>query len=160
MSLRDKIGRRIATFEIAIVAAFVLPVVRVAAMRVPLPRLRSVLHAALAADGRPASIAARDVGRCVAAVGRRLPGIGTCLTHALVTEALLHRFRLPAEFVIGVERSSEFGFRAHAWVESAGTVVVGDAMDLDRFVPLASGSGIGLHRSPAPPTSVGKEVLR
>lgn len=145
MSVRESMAHRLGTLEILVLATIALPLARIAAARIPLPRLRILLNGVFVERRTAAPMTAKHVGRCVTAIGRRMPRVGNCLTHALVTEALLHRFGLPAEFVIGVQRSSA-EFRAHAWVASAGVVVVGDALDLDRFVPLVSGVGPHFHR--------------
>jgi transglutaminase-like putative cysteine protease len=49
-----------------------------------------------------------------------------CLQRSAVTACLLKRCGLPAELVIGVQRTP---FRAHAWVEVRGNVV-GDTPDV------------------------------
>ncbi len=128
-----------AVLEIALVSALLLPSVRVAAAREPLPRTRARLRRLLRSRRRPARIDAAGVGRVVSAIGRRMPGIGTCLTHALLAEALLRREGHAARLVIGVERPEHRRLAAHAWIESQGAVVVGSARDLDRFTPLAMG---------------------
>ena len=68
----------------------------------------------------------------VAAAGRRLPGARSCLPQALAARALLESSGRPARLRLGVSR--EGPFRAHAWVESGGRVVVGG--DVADFAPL------------------------
>jgi hypothetical protein len=96
-----------------------------------------------AARGRSDAHGARDRAHR----GRRRPGIGTCLTHALVAEALLRREGHGARIVIGIRDPHALRLDAHAWVESGGEVVVGSATDLDRFTPLAIGMDAWTLRS-------------
>lgn len=67
----------------------------------------------------------------------------TCLTQALVAQALLRHHGLPGELRIGVVRGAGGAFEAHAWVESEGRVVVGGTRAyLARFTPLPSVEGL------------------
>lgn len=66
-----------------------------------------------------------------------LPGSNTCLSTAVVGEALLAAHGYHATVRLGVA-DPRTEFRAHAWVERAGTVVIGDLPDLDRYRPLSS----------------------
>lgn len=55
----------------------------------------------------------------------RLLGPNTCLPQALAAQFLLKRHGFPVRLVIGV-RKDEFGaFKAHAWVENDGDIVIG-----------------------------------
>jgi hypothetical protein len=49
---------------------------------------------------------------------------------------LLARIGQPAALRIGVARSEEGRFQAHAWVESQGRIVVGKLPDLRRYAVL------------------------
>jgi hypothetical protein len=51
---------------------------------------------------------------------------GNCLPQALAAESLLLRHGHPVEFRIGVVKTDRDRLEAHAWVESAGRLVVGD----------------------------------
>ena len=50
----------------------------------------------------------------------------TCLVQALSTQILLGRHGHAGKVHIGVALDPELGFRAHAWVESQGKILVGD----------------------------------
>lgn len=65
-----------------------------------------------------------------------LPGTGTCLTKATVGEALLAASGHQATVRLGVAKP-DATFRAHAWVERDGRVLIGDLDDLDRYASLA-----------------------
>jgi len=58
----------------------------------------------------------------VAAASRRIPGARTCLARAVAAEALYRAAGLPAELRIGVNLAASF--KAHAWVEAGGRVLV------------------------------------
>jgi hypothetical protein len=79
---------------------------------------------------------ATGIAWAVEAAGRRVPGTKSCLTQALATQVLLTRRGYPALLHIGVEGGQRERFRAHAWVESEGKVVIGGS-GLERFTPLA-----------------------
>jgi hypothetical protein len=79
---------------------------------------------------------ASRVAWAVAKVSRSVPR-ATCLTQALATQWLLRRRGLLSTLQIGVGRDPRSGaFRAHAWVEHAGRVVIGDHGELDEYAPL------------------------
>jgi hypothetical protein len=83
------------------------------------------------------------VRRAVTRAARTLPG-STCLARALVAEWLLRVGGHPARLTIGVVRGqvsgAERALDAHAWVESGGVLVAGDA-DLERYTHLATFGG-------------------
>jgi hypothetical protein len=60
----------------------------------------------------------------VVAAGRVVPR-ATCLVKAIAARALLRRSGWPAVVWVGVSNDARNGFRAHAWVESDGRVVLG-----------------------------------
>ena len=74
-----------------------------------------------------------DIVWVVTIAGRYVPG-ATCLVQALVAEHMLKRAGHPAQLRIGV--SNQPGFRAHAWVESEGKVLVGEMEALAEFTSL------------------------
>jgi hypothetical protein len=69
--------------------------------------------------------------------GRLLSCASTCLTEAVVAQVMLARRGHPATLRIGVARSEEGRFEAHAWVESGGRVMIG-GHELGRYAPLAA----------------------
>ncbi len=60
----------------------------------------------------------------VAAASRRIPH-ATCLTQAVSAQLLLRHFGYPSQLCLGVARSTNGVFAAHAWVESSGRIVIG-----------------------------------
>jgi hypothetical protein len=62
----------------------------------------------------------------------------TCLTQALAGQVLLERYGYPTRLVIGVapDDKGKAPFQAHAWLESNGTVVIGESAV--NYVPLTT----------------------
>jgi hypothetical protein len=61
------------------------------------------------------------------AINRTAPFVpgATCLVRAIATQRLLNRYGHDAQLHIGVTKSEEQGFEAHAWVECNGDILVG-----------------------------------
>lgn len=83
------------------------------------------------------------VRRAVLRAARTMPG-STCLARALVAQRLLRAGGHPAQLTLGVAHGplagAERALEAHAWVESGGIFVAGDA-ELERYASLASFGG-------------------
>jgi hypothetical protein len=71
----------------------------------------------------------------VRAAGRFIPGGTNCLVRALATQSLLGQYSYHSELRIGVRKAEDGGLAAHAWLESAGAVVIGE-FELEHYVPL------------------------
>jgi len=65
---------------------------------------------------------------------RYVPG-ATCLTRALALQIWLGRRGQAAELRFGVARGAEAPLDAHAWLESAGRILIG-AAEVPRYAPL------------------------
>lgn len=76
------------------------------------------------------------VAWAVTVAGRYTPGGAMCLVKALTTQLLLSRYGYVHRLHIGVAKSDTQSFRAHAWVECQGRVVIGKLSDLGCFQPL------------------------
>ena len=70
-------------------------------------------------------------------VAARLTG-STCFPQALTTYTLLRQSDFTAEFHIGVRKTPESGFSAHAWVTYQTHIINGDLPDLNTYTPLPS----------------------
>lgn len=68
---------------------------------------------------------ARDTLWAVDAVARRVLPKRPCLTQALVARKLLRRHGVDTTLRLGAARDETIGFRAHAWLERDGDVVIG-----------------------------------
>jgi hypothetical protein len=96
------------------------------------PRVRALVDRL--ARGRPAAAdetAARAVRRAVDRAARTVPG-SACLAQALTAEVMLRRAGCAVRVSVGVAPDGEV-LAAHAWVESAGVLVTGDADDLGKY---------------------------
>jgi hypothetical protein len=62
--------------------------------------------------------------------GRNFLGVDSCFPQALVGEMLLKRGGYPAKLRIGVNKEQGGEFKAHAWVEMDGNVVIGGPRSL------------------------------
>ena len=71
--------------------------------------------------------AARRLAWSIEIACRYVPWANTCLVKALAMQALLARRGWPAELRLGACRDGDSRLRAHAWVESNGSVVIGGA---------------------------------
>jgi hypothetical protein len=138
--LRKLLRLEAAERRLLVKAALLLGTMRLGLWLLPFQSLRRV-QAGLAR----APIRVRDrewsssesVVRAVETAGRRMPRAATCLTLALTAQVLLLRRGYPAILHIGVDKGGTERFMAHAWVESGGSVVIGDH-ELERYTPLAS----------------------
>lgn len=72
----------------------------------------------------------------VEAAGRRLLSRNPCLPKALAVLILFRRAGEDAELHVGVARETEGPFRAHAWIESGGRVVIGGDVPIDSYTRL------------------------
>jgi Transglutaminase-like superfamily len=66
-----------------------------------------------------------QVIRAAVSAGVHSPAGSTCLSNALVAQAMLHRHGYDARLRLGVKRDANGAFCAHAWVERDGRIVVG-----------------------------------
>ena len=82
-------------------------------------------------------LSAHDLTSLVTAAACYIPR-ASCLTQALVTDAILRRYGYSPELKIGVGRGQSNRFQAHAWIELDGKVVIGDLPTLDQYTALPS----------------------
>jgi hypothetical protein len=76
-----------------------------------------------------------EIVRAIRLASRYVPR-ATCLTQALATQILLGRNGHSGQLHIGVAVDAKQGFRAHAWVESQGKILVGGSEELDQYAPM------------------------
>src|SRR5262249_30461555 len=77
----------------------------------------------------------KKVAWAVSSASRYVPS-ATCLTQALATYLLLGKSGQPVILYLGVFKSSTGSFKAHAWVESEGRVLIGYVDNLGSYVPM------------------------
>lgn len=107
---------------------------RVALIVVPYNLLRKFSSPSrpLTRKAAPNPLRRSSIVKSIQITSRLIPG-ATCLTQALAAQTLL---RLCGDFVelcLGVARSSQGHFAAHAWLEADGCIIIGDLPDLDRY---------------------------
>jgi hypothetical protein len=73
----------------------------------------------------------------VRTAGSRIPG-ATCLTRALALHRLLTRAGYASSIHIGVAKSPDRGFEAHAWVEHEGATLLSSASEIAHYQRLAA----------------------
>jgi hypothetical protein len=109
-------------------AAAALALARLALWVLPFRAVRGLLSRMTCATVRRREMTETEAAACVSwAVGvasRVLPA-STCLVQAMATKTLLARHGFDSILRLGVTRADAGDFRAHAWVESGGRVVVG-----------------------------------
>ena len=115
--------------------------VRVALAVLPYRTVRAGLERFQASRGwsrrsalRPESLPARRrrILTAVEVVSRHLLGDKPCLTQALVAQCLLGRTGFDTTLCFGVAKDDE-AFRAHAWLEREGHVVIGGGASPSRY---------------------------
>lgn len=79
----------------------------------------------LAARGQAERQAALDVGWAVTRIAAYFPQSAKCLAQALTARAMLRRRGVGSIMHVGVARSEEAAFEAHAWLEAGGVEVTG-----------------------------------
>jgi Transglutaminase-like superfamily len=111
---------------------------RIASWMLPFGKVRELAEQ-MAARGKhvfnPRGLSRERIAWAVMAAGNAFPGGHNCLVRALAGEVMLRRFGYPAELRIGVANPAAAAFKAHAWLESGGRVLIGD-FELESYVPL------------------------
>jgi hypothetical protein len=135
--------RRLSLRTIALVAAvrmglWVLPFRTIQRVSEKLGRVR---------PDRGGAIGPPEIGRAVRLASRYVPR-ASCLVQALSTQILLGRHGHVGKVHIGVALDPELGFRAHAWVESQGKILVGGSEELGAYSPMLVLDANGLHEQP------------
>jgi hypothetical protein len=117
-------------------AAVLLVFLRVGLWKLSFATTRRVLNCCLSQNQARAGLRGHaTVGRIASAVtgvARRLPARPTCLVEALAVEAMLRRRGFAPTLRVGVREpgSGSMPLDAHAWVECAGSVVIGRLANL------------------------------
>jgi hypothetical protein len=83
-------------------------------------------------DYAPAEV--KEISRDVKTASRWIPG-AYCLTQAIAVQILLSRRKIASQLVIGVNKNTMHGFKAHAWVKIGNRLVIGGEGS-EEFAPL------------------------
>lgn len=118
----------------------VLPVtagIRLALWFLPFRWIRSFTESSVnRRTSRP--LTTRETAWAVRLTSRYVPS-ATCLTQALAAQILLNRAGIENRLHIGVARGDSF--TSHAWLESAGRVLLGGAVESTRYVRMLTLEG-------------------
>jgi hypothetical protein len=87
-------------------------------------------------SGNADPAAARRVVWAIDVATRYIPASKNCLNRALTAKVLLARHGLSTDLRIGVRRNPEGELKAHAWVEAAGGILIGNLPELSHYAPL------------------------
>ncbi|MGH9254312.1 MAG: lasso peptide biosynthesis B2 protein [Vicinamibacterales bacterium] len=118
-------------------AALLLALIRLGLFTLSFASLRGLLAKwprTRPTTGNLAAIADRMVW-AVETASRRFPAIGTCLTQALAVHVLLAGRSIHSDLRIGVTRTPNGKFIAHAWLERDGRILIGEA-DHKHYSPM------------------------
>lgn len=117
-------------------AVVAVAVVRVGLTLLPFRILPGLLARRTRARPRTAGVSRENVAWAVGTASRYVPR-ATCLTQALAAQLLLAGEGEASRLHVGVARASDGTFRAHAWLESEGRIVIGGSgTEVRRYVPL------------------------
>jgi hypothetical protein len=122
-------------------AALLLEAIKLGMRLLPFRTVQRLLdQAAEAVSVRPRHadrLSVEKIAWAVETASRRTPGVKTCLAQAMTAQVLLARNGHPSLLRIGVAKGEREQFRAHAWLESQGKVVVGGS-HVGRYTPLVA----------------------
>jgi hypothetical protein len=119
-------------------STLLLVVIRLGLWLLPFRTLRRLLSGLTTVSTRSEESDPSFIDRVVWAVevaGRYLPRVGSCLTQALTTQAMLARRGHPTVLRIGVVKDEGGKLQAHSWLESGCKVLIGGS-GLQRYTPL------------------------
>ena len=108
---------------------------RAALAVLPWRRVSAAFERTPTRPGPPDWDRARRVQWAVSAVAKRLLPARPCLTQALVARRLLRQQGVETTLRFGAAREAEGTFRAHAWLEHQGRIVVGQIQSDVPYTP-------------------------
>ena len=126
----SRLERRLAMKGIVLVA-----LVRLGLWLMPFRTIQRVCAYYGQPSGRGSAGGTHEIVWAVRLASRYVPR-ATCLVQALATQILLGRHGHAGQVHIGVALDEKLGFRAHAWVESQGEVLIGGLEELDGYAPM------------------------
>ncbi len=111
--------------------------VRVGLWVLPLQRLLQYSKRLQTSEvSKTSEVSPARIAWAIRTIGRYLPGGGNCLVQALTGQLMLARRGYASQLQIGAARK-EGEFKAHAWVECEGQIVIG-AAGVSQYTPFPS----------------------
>ena len=100
-------------------ATILLPVTVIALKLISFNRISQVLsrRSSVTSNNRDNLTTAKMTASLVYRVANNLPVHSTCLARSVVLSYILQSQNIPSEIVIGVQKSPDLAFSAHAWVQ-------------------------------------------
>ena len=120
--------------RLLITSAALLATIRIGLWLIPFHLLRRWLgkfNKERRAADRPDDAGLNRIVWAMSVLGNRLPG--SCLTQALATQLMFGRRGRITTLRIGVALTEEGAFRAHAWLETEGKIIIGGSESRSRF---------------------------
>jgi hypothetical protein len=143
--LRVRIIRKVLSYcrlsrperRLAMRSIFLVTLVRLGVWLIPFRTIQRVCayFGRTGRSGRRSAAGTREIVWAVRLASRYVPR-ATCLVQALAAQILLGRNGRDGQVHIGVALDEKQGFRAHAWVESGGEVLIGGSEELDGYAPM------------------------
>lgn len=87
--------------------------------------------------GAPGQLPISHLAWAVRAASRRVPA-ATCLTQSMALHCLMARAGYAAQVHIGVSKDAQSGFKAHAWVEYEGRLLLSGPAEVVPYTCLHS----------------------
>ena len=134
--LRKFLALRSADQGLLLLAGLLLATTKLTLRWLPLPVVLCILKSSKKARIGSHPSMSYSPFRAIQAVevaSRHMPGGSSCLIRAITVQALLGRQGCPTQLQIGVGRTTDGRFIAHAWIESHGQIVTGNREDLDVY---------------------------
>jgi hypothetical protein len=116
-------------------AALAVVIAKLAIRTLPLPAARTIVSRQQCLRRIVAPVRAARIVWAVETTSRVVPRMKNCLVQAVAAEAMLIQAGYPCELRIGAAKNGADELIAHAWVESEGTVAIGE-FDLDQYTQL------------------------
>jgi len=114
-----------------------LVAIRLSMFAMPFAQVRSIIECANPRTVWRHRPSPDEIASSVMRASAGVPGLRNCLCRALATKRILNRFGYRSELKIGARKTVDRAFHAHAWVESAGKVLVGNLPELDEFAVMS-----------------------
>jgi hypothetical protein len=132
--LRKFLSLPAAERKLLIRAFLLVAAIRLGLWTISFRRLQRILNRAAAKRPQAEAVSVERAVWAVQVASRRVPG-ASCLTQAMAAQTLLRRGGQASRLWIGVAKDLDRKFKAHAWIETQGRVLLGGP-DFANYVAL------------------------